>query len=53
MKVRAEVIPSGNATDVEISADVTKAMDPGPQPTITATVHGHSAGFTTPTSVGG
>ena len=32
MKFRAKVIPSGNATAVEIPTDVVKALDSGPRP---------------------
>ena len=42
MKFRAKVIPSGNATAVEIPTDVVKALDSGPRPLIAVTVNGHT-----------
>ena len=42
MKFRAKVIPSGNATGVEIPADVMKALGSGPRPLIAVTINGHT-----------
>jgi len=42
MKFRAEVVPSGNATAVEIPADVVKALGSGPRPLIAVTINGHA-----------
>jgi hypothetical protein len=42
VKFRAKVIPSGNATAVEIPIDVVKALDSGPRPLIAVTVNGHT-----------
>jgi hypothetical protein len=42
MKFRAKVIPSGNATAVEIPTDVLKALDSGSRPLIAVTVNGHT-----------
>jgi antitoxin component of MazEF toxin-antitoxin module len=42
MKFRARVIPSGNATAVEIPADVMKALGSGPRPPVAVTVNGHT-----------
>jgi hypothetical protein len=42
MKFRAKVIPSGNATGVEIPPDVMKALGSGPRPLIAVTVNGHT-----------
>ena len=42
MKFRARVIPSGNATGVEIPADVVKALAFGPRPLIAITINGHT-----------
>ena len=42
MKFRAKVIPSGNATAVEIPTDVMKALGPGPRPLIAVTINGHA-----------
>jgi antitoxin component of MazEF toxin-antitoxin module len=42
MKFRAKVIPSGNATAVEIPTDVVKALGSGPRPLIAVTVNGHT-----------
>jgi hypothetical protein len=41
MKLRAKVIPSGNASAVEIPTDVVKSLDSGPRPLIAVTVNGH------------
>ncbi len=42
MKFQAEVIPSGNATGVEIPADVMKALGAGSRPLIAVTINGHT-----------
>ncbi len=42
MKFRAKVISSGNATAVEIPADVVNALGSGPRPLIAVTVNGHT-----------
>ena len=42
MKFRARVIPSGNATAVEIPAAVMKALGPQARPPVTITINGHS-----------
>lgn len=42
MKFRAKVIPSGNATVVEIPTDVVKALGSGPRPLIAVTINGHT-----------
>ncbi|MGO8683461.1 MAG: YdeI/OmpD-associated family protein [Thermoleophilia bacterium] len=42
MKFQARVIPSGNATGVEIPADVVKALAFGPRPLIAITINGHT-----------
>jgi hypothetical protein len=42
MKLRARVIPSGNATAVEIPTDVMKALGSGPRPLIVVTINGHT-----------
>jgi uncharacterized protein YdeI (YjbR/CyaY-like superfamily) len=42
MKFKAKVIPSGNATGVEIPAKVMKALGPSARPPIVITIHGHS-----------
>jgi hypothetical protein len=42
MKFRARVIPSGNATAVEVPTDVMKALGSGPRPLIAVTVNGHT-----------
>ena len=42
MKFRAKVIPSGNATAVEIPVDVMKALGSGPRPLIAVTINGHT-----------
>jgi hypothetical protein len=42
MKFRAKVIPSGNATGVEIPTNVMKALGSGPRPLIAVTVNDHT-----------
>jgi hypothetical protein len=42
MKFRAKVIPSGNATGVEIPTDVMKAIGSGSRPLIAVTINGHT-----------
>ena len=42
MKFTARVIPSGNATAVEIPAAVMKALGPQARPPVTITINGHS-----------
>lgn len=42
MNFRAKVIPSGNATAVEVPADVVKAFGSGARPLIAITVNGHT-----------
>lgn len=42
MKFRAKVIPSGNATGVEIPTDVMKALGSGPRPLIAVTINDHT-----------
>ena len=42
MKFRAKVIPSGNATGVEIPPAVMKALGPGSRPLIAVTINGHT-----------
>jgi hypothetical protein len=42
MKFGAKVIPSGNATAVEIPTDVMKALGPDPRPLIAVTINGHT-----------
>jgi Bacteriocin-protection, YdeI or OmpD-Associated/Domain of unknown function (DUF1905) len=42
MKFKAKIIPSGNATGVEIPARVMKALGPGARPLIAITINGHS-----------
>ena len=42
MKFRAKVIPSGNATGVEIPRDVMKTLGSGSRPLIAVTVNGHT-----------
>jgi bifunctional DNA-binding transcriptional regulator/antitoxin component of YhaV-PrlF toxin-antitoxin module len=41
MKFRAKVIPSGNATGVEIPTDVMKALGSVPRPLVAVTIKGH------------
>jgi hypothetical protein len=40
MKFRAKVIPSGNATGIEIPADVMNARGSGARPLIAVTING-------------
>ncbi|HJZ77993.1 MAG TPA: YdeI/OmpD-associated family protein [Vicinamibacterales bacterium] len=42
MKFKAKVIPSGNATGVEIPKKVVEALRSGRRPPITATINGHT-----------
>src|SRR5262245_5907889 len=42
MKFKARVIPSGNATGVEIPKDVVEALHAGPRPPIAVTINGHT-----------
>jgi len=42
MKFRAKVIPSGNATAVELPARVIDALGPEARPPVTVTINGHS-----------
>jgi uncharacterized protein YdeI (YjbR/CyaY-like superfamily) len=42
MKFRAKVIPSGNATAVEIPTDVMRTLGSSPRPLITVTINGHT-----------
>jgi antitoxin component of MazEF toxin-antitoxin module len=42
MKFRAQVIPSGNATAVEIPTDVMQVLAFSPRPAIAITINGHS-----------
>jgi len=42
MKFRAKVIPSGNATGVEIPRDVMKTLGSVPRPLIAITINGHT-----------
>jgi hypothetical protein len=42
MKFKAKVIPSGNATGVEIPRDVITALGAGPRPPIAVTINGHT-----------
>jgi hypothetical protein len=42
VKFRAKVIPSGNATAVEVPTDVINALDSGHRPLIAVTVKGHT-----------
>jgi hypothetical protein len=41
MKFQAEVIPSGNATAVEIPTEVMAALGPDPRPLIAVAINGH------------
>jgi len=41
MKFRAKVIPSGNATAVEVPADVVKSLASGARPLVVVTINGH------------
>jgi hypothetical protein len=42
MKFQAKVIPSGNATAVEIPAEIMEALGSGPRPLIAVTINGHT-----------
>jgi hypothetical protein len=42
MKFRTKVIPSGNATAVEVPKSVVEALDSGPRPLIAVTINGHT-----------
>jgi len=42
MKFRAQVIPSGNATGVEVPDNVMQALGPAGRPPVTITINGHS-----------
>jgi bifunctional DNA-binding transcriptional regulator/antitoxin component of YhaV-PrlF toxin-antitoxin module len=42
MKFQARVIPSGNATGVEVPDDVMQALGPKGRPPVTITINGHS-----------
>lgn len=42
MKFQAKVIPSGNATAVEIPAETMQALSSGPRPLIAVTINGHT-----------
>ncbi|OQM75552.1 hypothetical protein BFN67_17350 [Pseudaminobacter manganicus] len=42
MKFRAQVIPSGNATGVEVPDDVMQALGPAGRPPVTITINGHT-----------
>jgi hypothetical protein len=42
MKFRAKVIPSGNATGVEVPARVMKVLGPDPRPLVVVTINGHT-----------
>ncbi len=42
MKFRAAVIPSGNATGVEVPATVMKSLGPEARPPVVVTINGHS-----------
>jgi hypothetical protein len=42
MTFKARVIPSGNATGVEIPKDVVEALGSGARPPITVTINGHT-----------
>ncbi len=42
MKFRAKVIPSGNATGIEIPATVMKALGPSARPPIAIMINGHT-----------
>lgn len=44
MQFRAKVIPSGNATAVEVPVDVMKALGSGSRPLIAVTINGQTAG---------
>jgi hypothetical protein len=42
MKFRAQVIPSGNATGVEVPDKVMQALGPAGRPPVTITINGHT-----------
>jgi|ERR1022692_2510682 uncharacterized protein YdeI (YjbR/CyaY-like superfamily) len=42
MKFRAKVVPSGNATAVEVPKKLVEALDSGPRPLIAVTINGHT-----------
>src|SRR5262245_66587339 len=42
MKFKARVIPSGNATGVEIPKGIVEALHSGARPPITVTINGHT-----------
>jgi hypothetical protein len=42
MKFRANVIPSGNATAVDVPRKVVEGLDSGPRPLIAVTINGHT-----------
>ena len=42
MKFKALVIPSGNATGVEVPAEIMKHLGPNARPPVTITINGHS-----------
>ena len=42
MRFRAKVIPSGNATGVEVPDDVMQALGPQGRPPVTITINGHT-----------
>lgn len=42
MKFLAQVIPSGNATGVEVSDDVMQALGPMGRPPVRITINGHT-----------
>ncbi|WP_083867705.1 YdeI/OmpD-associated family protein [Pseudaminobacter salicylatoxidans] len=42
MKFRAQVIPSGNATGVEVPDEVMQALGPAGRPPVTITINGHT-----------
>ncbi|HJZ76604.1 MAG TPA: YdeI/OmpD-associated family protein [Vicinamibacterales bacterium] len=42
MKFKAKVIPSGNATGIEVPKDVVEALRSGARPAITVTINGHA-----------
>jgi hypothetical protein len=42
MKFRAQVIPSGNATGVEVPDNVMQALGPTGRPLVTITINGHT-----------
>ncbi|MEJ8859488.1 YdeI/OmpD-associated family protein [Variovorax robiniae] len=42
MKFRAKVIPSGNATAVEVPREIVQALGPEARPPVTVSINGHS-----------